>query len=168
MKSGNLNFLESSGPLQACNGTALPLLSCSGCKIEYFSHHINWHLKGPMLKLMSMVGIHCTHELRPRCQIPFFRAVGFEMYTGNVCCLVDLARMNRMPSALFSPISRVLYFSIRGVFQRRLWREWKQQLFRLGEFGWDRGPWRSAVCWHCRISWLWKQGINQKLWELEH
>jgi len=26
MKSGNLNFLEPSGPLQACNGTALPYL----------------------------------------------------------------------------------------------------------------------------------------------
>jgi len=26
MKSGNLNFLEPSGPLQACNGTALPLI----------------------------------------------------------------------------------------------------------------------------------------------
>jgi len=26
MKSGNLNFLEPSGPLQACNGTALLLL----------------------------------------------------------------------------------------------------------------------------------------------
>jgi len=25
MKSGNLNFLEPSGPLQACNGTAFPL-----------------------------------------------------------------------------------------------------------------------------------------------
>jgi len=25
MQSGNLNFLEPSGPLQACNGTALPL-----------------------------------------------------------------------------------------------------------------------------------------------
>jgi len=25
MKSGNLNFLEPSGALQACNGTALPL-----------------------------------------------------------------------------------------------------------------------------------------------
>ena len=25
MNSGNLNFLEPSGPLQACNGTALPL-----------------------------------------------------------------------------------------------------------------------------------------------
>jgi hypothetical protein len=30
MKSGNLNFLEPSGPLQACNGTALPFyLLCS-------------------------------------------------------------------------------------------------------------------------------------------
>jgi len=26
MKSGNLNFLEPSGPLQACNGTALPII----------------------------------------------------------------------------------------------------------------------------------------------
>jgi len=26
MKSDNLNFLEPSGPLQACNGTDLPLL----------------------------------------------------------------------------------------------------------------------------------------------
>jgi len=26
MKSGNLNFLKPSGPLQACNGTALPLV----------------------------------------------------------------------------------------------------------------------------------------------
>jgi len=25
MKSGSLNFLEPSGPLQACNGTALPI-----------------------------------------------------------------------------------------------------------------------------------------------
>jgi len=25
MKSGNLNFLEASGPLQDCNGAALPL-----------------------------------------------------------------------------------------------------------------------------------------------
>jgi len=28
-KSGNLNFLEPSGPVQACNGTALPLCSVS-------------------------------------------------------------------------------------------------------------------------------------------
>ena len=27
-KSGNLNFLEPSGPVQACNGTALPFYEC--------------------------------------------------------------------------------------------------------------------------------------------
>jgi len=32
MKYGNLNFLEHSGPLQACNGTDLPL-----------PHHINYN-----------------------------------------------------------------------------------------------------------------------------
>ena len=50
MKSGNLNFLEPSGPLQACNGTALPLpfYSCIFAYIcvqnihigkETFTHH---------------------------------------------------------------------------------------------------------------------------------
>jgi len=36
MKSGNLNFLEPSGPLQACNGTALPLplLMCQVAQTE--------------------------------------------------------------------------------------------------------------------------------------
>ena len=29
MKSGNLNFLEPSGPLQVCNGTDLPLQHCT-------------------------------------------------------------------------------------------------------------------------------------------
>ena len=29
MKSGNINFLEPSGPIQACNGTALPLPNIS-------------------------------------------------------------------------------------------------------------------------------------------
>jgi len=30
-KSGNLNFLEPSGPLQACNGTALPFTYMYAC-----------------------------------------------------------------------------------------------------------------------------------------
>jgi len=45
MKSGNLNFLEPSGPLQACNGTALPFLS--------FIYQITLH--------HSPDGDHCTH-----------------------------------------------------------------------------------------------------------
>src|SRR5215469_9463723 len=49
MKSGNLNFLEPSGPLQACSGTALPLpllmtkwdpikLTFLYCTVLYYMH----------------------------------------------------------------------------------------------------------------------------------
>ena len=45
MKSGNLNFLEPSGPLQACNGTALPLpftkLSAYQGRIKLFGEKIS-------------------------------------------------------------------------------------------------------------------------------
>jgi len=36
MKSGNLNFLEPSGPLQACNGTTLPLIQMLGFPRELY------------------------------------------------------------------------------------------------------------------------------------
>jgi hypothetical protein len=36
MKSGNLNFLQPSGPLQACNGSALPFL--------YGNGKVNWRI----------------------------------------------------------------------------------------------------------------------------
>jgi hypothetical protein len=39
MKSGNLNFLEPSGPLQACNGTALPLPFTTYNQLYYISVH---------------------------------------------------------------------------------------------------------------------------------
>jgi len=35
MKSGSLNFLEHSGPVQACNGTALPLLLHNNVVLSY-------------------------------------------------------------------------------------------------------------------------------------
>ena len=39
MKSGNVNFLEPSGPLQAYNGTALPLpFYSTNAGTEYFKH----------------------------------------------------------------------------------------------------------------------------------
>ena len=40
MKSGNLNFLEPSGPFQACNGTALPLYICK--HTPTYTHYILW------------------------------------------------------------------------------------------------------------------------------
>jgi hypothetical protein len=40
MKSGKLNFPEPSGPLQACNGTALPLCQCTCVYIIHYSDFI--------------------------------------------------------------------------------------------------------------------------------
>jgi hypothetical protein len=37
MKSGNLNFLEPSGPLQACNGTDLPYFIYLGYVLYHMS-----------------------------------------------------------------------------------------------------------------------------------
>jgi len=40
MKSGNLNFLDPSGPLQACNGTAFPLPYLAELPIQLEIFHI--------------------------------------------------------------------------------------------------------------------------------
>ena len=40
MNSGNLYFLEPSGPLQACNGTALPLYIYIYIYIYIYTHKI--------------------------------------------------------------------------------------------------------------------------------
>jgi len=45
MKSGSLNFLEPSGPLQACNGTALLIT-------YYFSTGKIIHERAPVLRYM--------------------------------------------------------------------------------------------------------------------
>ena len=46
MKSGSLNFLEPSGPVQACNGTALPLLL-----EDPFVPHVEFRVHCPLLVL---------------------------------------------------------------------------------------------------------------------
>jgi len=38
LKSGSLSFLEPSGPVQGCNGTALPLHRGKRGKADWFSH----------------------------------------------------------------------------------------------------------------------------------
>jgi len=41
MKYGNLNFLEPSGPIQACNGTALPFTSHQHISVDDFGWRVN-------------------------------------------------------------------------------------------------------------------------------
>ena len=63
MKSGNLNFLEPSGPLQACNGTALPYIE-KNCASSW-SFTMN-HLS-PRLKLHNPFDVYnysvCSFKL---------------------------------------------------------------------------------------------------------
>ena len=54
MKSEKLSFLEPSGPLQACNGTVLPL--------PYYIYYtstvtVNWHFSGHFLGMEVMCKI---------------------------------------------------------------------------------------------------------------
>jgi len=50
MKSGNLNFQEPSGPLQACNGTALPFLNM-------FRAHYALHQERQIVSIQPLVAV---------------------------------------------------------------------------------------------------------------
>jgi hypothetical protein len=72
MKSGNLNFLEPSGPLQACNRTALPLpLLTSKCAhilnaptmTQLKKYHVQERKKGRTLTLSLCLQKHLTMKL---------------------------------------------------------------------------------------------------------
>jgi len=70
MKSGKLNFLEPSGPFQACNGIALPFLLIS-CKLYYVNRDqvfiisscsTKYFLFSRMHHQPSVTGIQARHE----------------------------------------------------------------------------------------------------------
>ena len=53
MKSVNLNFLEPSGPLQACNGTVLPLQGLSSYPPRHREYQGGWRLQRRYAKSKS-------------------------------------------------------------------------------------------------------------------
>jgi hypothetical protein len=66
MKSGNLNFLEPFGPLQACNGTELPFLLVPICS-ESDLHHVTVKIKFVRNFSQidySIIGATCTHKIQ--------------------------------------------------------------------------------------------------------
>jgi hypothetical protein len=72
MKSGNLNFLEPSGPLQACNGTALPF--------TYVLRGKNKFLDG--IKVHKMYGIPSLRVLsHSMMTVMLFLHTRFEVFT---------------------------------------------------------------------------------------
>jgi len=58
MKSGNLNFLEPSGPLQVCNGTALPLPYVTDKTNKYYINKRKYGVQHSTLEPYHTVGSH--------------------------------------------------------------------------------------------------------------
>jgi hypothetical protein len=57
MKSGNLNFLEPSGPLQACNGIALPVP---------FKYEKLVHLVGFIMSIYINLRLHNLYDVNEK------------------------------------------------------------------------------------------------------
>ena len=79
MKSGYLNFLEPSGPLQACNGTNLPLLS--GREIHQVPCRIRDAVRCPPASMVSI-------------QFTFLRPPKFVEICGNFMGMVNMLHCN--------------------------------------------------------------------------
>ena len=65
MKSGNLNFLEPSGPLQACKESALTfLILLLDCNYRLFIKYYTTFLEAATLTTLEYSGIYCRIEYK--------------------------------------------------------------------------------------------------------
>jgi hypothetical protein len=80
MKSGNLNFLEPFGPLQACNGTALPL--------PLLYHYVQLNTKDFIRS--NHKHQYCKQYLKTRVPIPSKLTYDiFYLYSFTFLCLIQ-------------------------------------------------------------------------------
>ena len=78
MKSGNLNFLEPSGPLQACNGTALPF--------TYLSCDMIWRLRIICrVSIQNFIGTTAKWDPELQFYTNFWRVRRKKIATKNTC-----------------------------------------------------------------------------------
>jgi len=108
-KSGNLNFLEPSGPVQACNGPALPYLKllADGRVADHSPLLVPWSRKGraipllplwavrPVQGLFACTGVHFT--------LLFYLILLLETNIMNYSWIISRVKMN-----VIDPDDRVL------------------------------------------------------------
>ena len=114
MKSGNLNFLEPSGPLQACNGTALPFIY-----IIYYMCYIYIYLLPPWacvacprvnftftFTFISTFTFICTMWIKM--DIQKFRARYKILYLNNIICKYEKNTNKDLASSRWTGTNRRL------------------------------------------------------------
>ena len=163
MKSGNLNFLEPSGPLQACNGTALPFFTC----------YIIWHVTVIALSpcfifkwdgLCLSVTNYVPHKSNAMLNIMWLKTANSLL----LCTCFRLAVENLILVSLTGSVARfgVLYFHY-------LWFEMKECFLCCPFICISTAAfvseimvqWKMKYCFHstmhrtsfCFVSWRWKE-----------
>jgi hypothetical protein len=82
MKSGNLNFLEPSGQLQGCKGTALPFIDVN-CKMQVlvFFHCIyDFHFRNINVTMSNASVLGCYKFMLVYFQVPVTCSTCLQMY----------------------------------------------------------------------------------------
>jgi len=106
MKSGNLNFLEPCGPLQACNGTAVPYM------LYYWDTpptKLNKRMNGAQIKyytrFLSLFYIQCYPHLHLPCVVGSAECgIGVRSLGNYLCCSVTPCALRiPMPPAPVTP-----------------------------------------------------------------
>jgi hypothetical protein len=86
LKSGSFNLLEPSGPVEACNGIALPIpfyIKYKQMRVFNFIFHLLWTARGS-----SVSSVDFLWFLEQKC----IKKHGFGFRSGVVCC--DLQKSN--------------------------------------------------------------------------
>jgi len=89
MKSGNLKFLEPSGPLQICNGTALPILHNTNRFLIPLSVTVHTHLHDIHCRCLWYLRSFLSYCLQ------FQRSV---IFSRSQCCLSSLCSCSKKGS----------------------------------------------------------------------
>jgi len=111
MKSGNLNFLEPSGPLQACNGTVLPLHSLLKSIILYLTvEELESNLMLLFIKFYftsSMLNMFRTliHSSSGACDFSITTLVVCSCF--DVCWSFGVAGLGWYPCGRLQPVPRI-------------------------------------------------------------
>ena len=142
MKSGNLNFLEPSGPLQDCNGNTLPLPFKSQLRWPLFQTHARrwWSIRVIIIarggRTLPLPASGSTSDFRSEVRITFTQNAGCWTGIEHRFCRIRSRGAHPPPLLVYSSRENSVLFSVTG---------WSPSLIRCRHVPLSnltfRGPW---------------------------